>query len=69
MFKKEITNFLSYTFEANDNIKKTHQIDSLIFIGTLFIITSLAMIFRGIIDNPDVNITMFYVLLIYLCSV
>lgn len=62
MFKKENTNILSSTYVENDEIKKTHQIDSLIFIGTLFIITSVAMIFRGIIDNPDVNITMFYVL-------
>lgn len=45
-----------------ENIKQIHRRDSIIFLGTLLIITMLAMLFRGMLANPDINITMFYIL-------
>ncbi len=62
MFKSFSNNYRVDAMEEKENFIKLHRKDCYIFLGTLFVITSIAMIFRGIIDKPDVNITMFYVL-------
>lgn len=45
-----------------DELRKINQHDFLIFSFTILIITAGALVFREIIANPDVNITMFYIL-------
>lgn len=45
-----------------DELRKINQHDFMIFSFTLLIITAGALVFREIIANPDVNITMFYIL-------
>lgn len=53
--------FSTDTFEYDD-LKKINQHDFLIFSLTLLTITMGTFVFREIIANPDVNITMFYIL-------
>lgn len=41
---------------------KSHQKDCLIFFGLFILTTTISLIFRGVVQNPDLNITMFYIL-------
>lgn len=50
-----------YSFNK-DELKKIHQRDCMTFFLVLMGITFIALIFQGIVANPDVNITMFYIL-------
>ena len=45
-----------------EDLKKRHKRNSLIFFGSLLGITAVSLLFREIVANPDVNLTMFYIL-------
>lgn len=45
-----------------EELKKIHRRDCMTFFMVLLLITIVAFIFQGIVANPDVNITMFYIL-------
>ena len=47
---------------ADEDLRKSHQKDCLIFFVLFILTTTIALIFRGIVQNPDLNITMFYIL-------
>lgn len=47
---------------ADEDLRKSHQKDCLIFFVFFILTTTIALIFRGIVQNPDLNITMFYIL-------
>lgn len=49
-------------FFEKEELKKIHRRDCMTFFLVLMIITLVAFIFQGIVANPDVNITMFYIL-------
>lgn len=53
---------------SGEELRKMHQRDCLIFFLTLVSTTAAAFIFRGMVANPDVNITMFYTLGIFLVA-
>lgn len=47
---------------SDEDLRKSHQKDCLIFFVLFILTTTIALIFRGIVQNPDLNITMFYIL-------
>lgn len=56
---KKKVRFLS---SSDEDLRKSHQKDCLIFFVLFILTTTIALIFRGIVQNPDLNITMFYIL-------
>lgn len=62
MWKKMIHNKMDFSFEENIDIKDIHRKSCILFFITLFGTTFVSLIFREIIANPDVNLTMFYIL-------
>ncbi len=44
------------------NLKRLHRMDCAVFFATLLAVTSISLIFREMVSNPDVNVTMFYIL-------
>lgn len=57
--KGDINHEISFDKEE---LKKIHRRDCITFFMVLLLITIVAFIFQGIVANPDVNITMFYIL-------
>ena len=49
------------SYSEKDNSARTLQRDALTFLFAITGITALAFMFNGILANPDVNITMFYI--------
>ena len=62
MWRKLIDAEADYMVEDRKNFKATHTRNCIIFFGTLFSITAISLVFREIVANPDINLTMFYVL-------
>lgn len=62
MWKKMIHNKMDFSFEENIDIRDVHRKNCILFFITLFGTTFLSLLFREIIANPDVNLTMFYIL-------
>lgn len=63
--KKALADFrtqLNHLPTDDESIGKRHQVDCLIFFVLFVLSTSIALIFRGVVQNPDLNITMFYML-------
>ena len=48
--------------EDVEGIKKTHRQDSMVFFGVLVIVTCASFFFMEMLENPDLNIAMFYLL-------
>ena len=48
--------------DENLEYKTLHRRDCIIFFSTLVCITFVSLLFREIVSNPDVNLTMFYIL-------
>ncbi len=67
IWKKSGSTPYEYSFNK-DELKKIHQRDCMTFFLVLMGITFIAFIFQGIVTNPDVNITMFYILGIVLAA-
>lgn len=67
IWKKSGSTPYEYSFNK-DELKKIHQRDCMTFFLVLMGITFIALIFQGIVANPDVNITMFYILGIVLVA-
>lgn len=44
------------------DLKKNHKKDCLMFLAVFIAMTGFALIFRTVVQNPDLNITMFYIL-------
>lgn len=51
-----------------EELKSQHRKDSLIFVGVMVVTTLISFMFKGILPDNDVNITMFYVLGIFLVA-
>ena len=62
MSKENLNKIAEKDFEEIEDLKSRHKRNSLIFFGTLFGITIISLLFREIVANPDVNLTMFYIL-------
>lgn len=62
MWKKLISDETDYMLEEEFDYKALHARNCIIFFGTLFGITAISLVFREIVSNPDVNLTMFYIL-------
>ena len=62
MSKENLKNITEREFEEVERLKSRHKNNSLIFFGTLLMITIISLLFREIVANPDVNLTMFYIL-------
>ncbi|MFR8478768.1 MAG: hypothetical protein ACLVCE_03925 [Anaerovoracaceae bacterium] len=67
IWKKSGSAPYEYSFNK-DELKKIHRRDCMTFFLVLMGITFIALIFQGIVANPDVNITMFYILGIVLVA-
>ena len=62
--KKETVN-IDQDFLSNEEYeayKKRHRKDCITFFSTLICVTAVSLLFREIVANPDVNLTMFYIL-------
>ncbi len=60
---RKLVNIDMETYPGEDTEYKTiHRKDCLIFFSTLICITIVSLLFREIVSNPDVNLTMFYIL-------
>ena len=62
--KKETVN-IDQDFLSNEEYeayKKRHRKDCITFFSTLICVTAVSLLFRQIVANPDVNLTMFYIL-------
>ena len=64
LFKKDV----NFSEEDRARYRKIHEKDCAIFFATLFGITILSLLFREMVENPDVNLTMFYILGIVLVA-
>jgi len=64
MFEKVESYFRDVRVVPDDieGIQKTHRQDSLVFFTVLIIVTCASFFFMEILDNPDLNIAMFYLL-------
>lgn len=60
---RKLVNIDVDTYPGVDTEYRTlHRKDCLIFFSTLICITIVSLLFREIVSNPDVNLTMFYIL-------
>lgn len=59
---KKIREKIGLSSPYNDDFVKNHQLNCLVFMAIYILITIIALIFRGAVQNPDLNITMFYIL-------
>lgn len=64
MFEKVESYFRNVRVLPDDieGMQKTHRQDSLVFFVVLIVVTCASFFFMGILDNPDLNIAMFYLL-------
>lgn len=62
MSKENFNKNIEKDFEEMESLKIRHKKNSFIFFGTLLVITTISLLFREIVANPDVNLTMFYIL-------
>ena len=62
MWRKVLNLDAEQHFDNMEELKKRHKRNSLIFFGSLLGITAVSLLFREIVANPDVNLTMFYIL-------
>ena len=53
---------IDLTSPNKDDFVKIHQLNCLTFLAIYVLITLISLIFRGVVQNPDLNITMFYIL-------
>ena len=62
---ERIKNFITkvrFLPSSDEALRKSHQRDCAIFFILFIFTTSISVVFRGIVQNPDLNITMFYIL-------
>lgn len=59
---KNIRKNVRFLPSEDEDLRKSHQRDCLIFFVFFILTTTIALIFRGVVQNPDLNITMFYIL-------
>ncbi len=62
MWKDIMSSDVGFSFEEKVEHNKIHRRNAGIFFGTLLAVTAIALLFREIMSNPDVNLTMFYIL-------
>lgn len=62
MWRKIVNIDLDGFPEEETDYKIIHRKDCIIFFATLLCITVASLLFREIVSNPDVNLTMFYIL-------
>ncbi len=62
MWKKIINSDKYILMEEKADIRGAHRKNCLIFFVTLLSVTFISLLFREIVANPDVNLTMFYIL-------
>lgn len=59
---KNLRNKVRFLPSDREELIKSHQRDCLIFFSLFILTTTISLIFRGVVQNPDLNITMFYIL-------
>ena len=62
MWERIIGSDVDFSFEEKIDHKALHRRNAGIFFGTLLAVTTISLLFREIMSNPDVNLTMFYIL-------
>ena len=62
MWRKFFSRDVDILLDDKEALKSMHRKDCGIFFVTLFCITFISLVFREIVSNPDVNLTMFYIL-------
>ena len=62
MWERIIGSDEDFSFEEKIDHKALHRRNAGIFFGTLLAVTTISLLFREIMSNPDVNLTMFYIL-------